>query len=210
MSTPTSPSARSAIWAESGDTTAPSTGEQQSGYAAGKPSRRKTNWLLNWIDNAIQWVIAQGYQTAANVASSMSSLHSTITDETTSAIGTALGTASGALASGITVAGSTATVAYARRLNFPGSSCTDALVCFRLTANSMPGSGSFTVTLSGGAAFAAGIDGASVTLATTVDNYTTAAPVVTAKVVDSTTLTIYTKLIDVSIVNAFDVWVRGH
>lgn len=55
----TTPSARPAIWAESGDTTAPSTGEQQSGYVAGKPSRRKTNWLLNWLDNAVQYLLAR-------------------------------------------------------------------------------------------------------------------------------------------------------
>lgn len=56
----TIPSARPAQWAESGDTTAPSTGEQQSGFVVGKPSRRKMNWLLNWIDNAVQYLLVRG------------------------------------------------------------------------------------------------------------------------------------------------------
>jgi hypothetical protein len=56
----TTPTTRPAIWAETGDTTAPSTGEQQSGYIVGKPSRRKTNWLLNWIDNAVQYLLSCG------------------------------------------------------------------------------------------------------------------------------------------------------
>ena len=56
----TTPTTRPAIWAETGDTTAPSTGEQQSGYIVGKPSRQKTNWLLNWIDNAVQYLLSYG------------------------------------------------------------------------------------------------------------------------------------------------------
>lgn len=56
----TTPSTRPAIWAESGQVTAPSTGEQQSGYVAGKPSRRKTNWLLAWFDNAVQYLLNRG------------------------------------------------------------------------------------------------------------------------------------------------------
>lgn len=56
----TTPTVRPAVWAESGDTTAASTGEQQSGYIVGKPSRRKTNWLLNWIDNAVQYLLRRG------------------------------------------------------------------------------------------------------------------------------------------------------
>ena len=101
MSTPTSPSARSAIWAESGDTTAPSTGEQQSGYAAGKPSRRKTNWLLNWIDNAVQWVITQGYQTAADVAEIQALLAQIANPGTSDADVEAAVTQIGTLAAGI-------------------------------------------------------------------------------------------------------------
>jgi hypothetical protein len=59
----TAPSARTAVWAESGQTTEPSEGEQQSGFAAGKPSRRKTNWVLQWLDNAIQWLLGLGLGT---------------------------------------------------------------------------------------------------------------------------------------------------
>lgn len=59
----TSPVLRSAVYAESGDKTELSTGEQQSGYTAGKPSRRKTNWLLNWLDNAAQWLLTMGLPT---------------------------------------------------------------------------------------------------------------------------------------------------
>ena len=54
------PTARAAVWAESGQTTEPSQGEQQSGYTAGKPSRRKTNWLLAWLDNAVQYILQLG------------------------------------------------------------------------------------------------------------------------------------------------------
>ena len=57
MSTPTTPAARSAIWAESGTKVEPDTGSQQSGFAAGKPGRGKTNWLLNWLDNAVQFLL---------------------------------------------------------------------------------------------------------------------------------------------------------
>jgi len=64
----TTPSTRSAVWAESGQTTAPSQGEQQAGYVAGKPSRRKTNWLLNWIDNAVQWLLGLGLPLYDNAA----------------------------------------------------------------------------------------------------------------------------------------------
>lgn len=62
----TNPATRSAIWAESGQTTVPSQGEQQSGYTAGKPSRKKSNWLLNWIDNAVQWLLTRGLPTYAS------------------------------------------------------------------------------------------------------------------------------------------------
>lgn len=56
----TAPSSRAAVWAESGQTTEPSQGEQQSGFVAGKPPRRKMNWLMNWVDNAVQWILALG------------------------------------------------------------------------------------------------------------------------------------------------------
>lgn len=57
MSTPTTPAARPAIWAESGTVVEPDTGTQQSGFVAGKPGRGKTNWLLHWLDNAVQWLL---------------------------------------------------------------------------------------------------------------------------------------------------------
>lgn len=69
MSTPTTPAARPAIWAEAGTMVEPDTGSQQTGYVAGKPGRGKTNWLFNWLDNAVQWLLAQmsiGIQTYNN------------------------------------------------------------------------------------------------------------------------------------------------
>lgn len=62
------PSTRSAVWAESGQTTVPSQGEQQSGFTAGKPSRRKFNWMTNWLDNAVQWLLTRGLPTYASDA----------------------------------------------------------------------------------------------------------------------------------------------
>lgn len=58
MSTPTTPSARPNIWAETGTTVEPSSGLQSSGFIAGKPGRGVTNWILNWMDNAVQYLLA--------------------------------------------------------------------------------------------------------------------------------------------------------
>lgn len=57
------PASRTAVWAESGDVTTPSQGEQQSGFVTGKPPRRKANWLFNWVDNAVQWILGLGLPT---------------------------------------------------------------------------------------------------------------------------------------------------
>jgi len=150
------PATREAVWAESGDVTTPSTGEQQAGFVAGKPSRRKTNWLLNWLDNAVQWVLEQGYAVASEVATDLSDLHSAITDETSDAVDAAIGDVSSE-APVNTLTPDDGTIGYTYTTRFPGS----AVKChyFRLTFASGGGPiRTAEITLSGASAFAVGAD----------------------------------------------------
>lgn len=130
MSTPTEPSSRGAIWAESGDVTAPSTGEQQSGFVQDvKPNRRKVNWFLGWLDNAVQFLL-----------------------EANSSFGTASGLCSGgdfAMSDGVS------TVVNPQHINAPRT--THKQVIFTLHLHCSGGVGSTNVTFSGDTAFFTGV-----------------------------------------------------
>jgi hypothetical protein len=123
-----------------------------------------------------------------------------------------IGTLSGSLADGtISVVGNTATVAYCRRQNFPGTK--DANVCCRLSfpvGGGSVGGANCTLSLSGAAAFETGADGASLTLASTGGTYSSGAPIIIAKVTGEQTVQIATSLLDTAVTNDFEVVIRGH
>lgn len=185
----TAPSSRAAVWAESGQTTEPSQGEQQSGFVAGKPPRQKTNWLLNWIDNAIQWVLALGvpeydagrtYSPGARVVYG-DGAHSyqrigdgattdvAPTDETkwmrwgytSEQLNDAMDAKLGTLSGALAEA--TITPSGTATADYRRQQCfpnsTDKNVCFRLTVPNTQGGYFATVTLSGAAAFDTGAEG---------------------------------------------------
>ena len=185
----TTPATRNAVWAESGQTTVPSQGEQQGGFVAGKPSRRKTNWLLNWLDNAVQYILAN-FAASADVTTALGALHTTVTGETTTAISTALGTASGEITHGdITASNNNFSVAYEHACRFPGS--TEKIVFCRLSWPSNSGiAGGATITLANTAAFATGADNAIAGVSFAPDQGTTAYPQVRATVSGNQTVVV--------------------
>lgn len=130
------------------------------------------------------------------------------TDEAIEAgVADGIGTVSGALAEGTITASGGASIGYRAKYRFPGSDY--ALVACRLTL--AVGQSYATVTLSGAATFAVGVDGATATIADPKDNVTGENPYVQAKVVDETNVYVFLNGFDQS-ESTFDIelLIRGH
>jgi len=129
--------------------------------------------------------------------------------EVDSRIDTRLGTVSGMLADGTVTPTNSSVVTYVAAMRFPNSS--NKLVSFRLALHNTIGGYAEVLTLSGGAVFAAGLDGGSACFRDPTDFGTLSNPALTVKILTPTTAQVtVTGVTPTGSAINLDVTLRGH